>query len=70
MSTLVVLLNLIGVGVGPALAGILSDQFAAAYGAESVRWAIVCVLLMNIPAVVLFARCANSIQDDLKRAQT
>lgn len=70
MSTLVVLLNLIGVGVGPALAGILSDQFAAAYGAESVRWAMVCVLLMNIPAVVLFARCANSIQDDLKRAQT
>lgn len=70
MSTLVVLLNLIGVGVGPALAGILSDQFAAAYGAESVRWAMVCVLLMNIPAVLLFARCANSIQDDLKRAQT
>lgn len=69
MSTLVVLLNLIGVGVGPALAGILSDQFAAAYGAESVRWAMVCVLLMNVPAVVLFARCATSIQDDLKRAQ-
>ena len=69
MSTLVVLLNLIGVGVGPALAGILSDQFAAAYGAESVRWAMVCVLLMNIPAVVLFLRCAHSIQDDLKRAQ-
>ena len=44
MSTLVVLLNLIGVGVGPALAGILSDQFAAAYGAESVRWAMVCMV--------------------------
>lgn len=69
MSTLVVLLNLIGVGVGPALAGILSDQFAAAYGAESVRWAMVCVLLMNIPAVLLFARCAHTIQDDLQRAQ-
>jgi predicted MFS family arabinose efflux permease len=69
MSTLVVLLNLIGVGVGPALAGILSDQFATAYGAESVRWAMVCVLMMNIPAVFLFARCAASIQDDLKRAQ-
>jgi len=69
MSTLVVLLNLIGVGVGPALAGILSDQFAAAYGAESVRWAMVCVLLMNIPAVFLFVRCAHTIQDDLQRAQ-
>lgn len=69
MSTLVVLLNLIGVGVGPALAGILSDQFAAASGAESVRWAMVCVLMMNIPAVVLFVRCAHTIQDDLQRAQ-
>ena len=69
MSTLVVLLNLIGVGVGPALAGILSDQFAAAYGAESVRWAMVCVLLMNIPAVFLFVRCAHTIQDDLQRAK-
>jgi predicted MFS family arabinose efflux permease len=69
MSTLVVLLNLIGVGVGPALAGILSDQFAAAFGAESVRWAMVCVLMMNIPAVVLFVRCAHTIQDDLQRAQ-
>ena len=69
MSTLVVLLNLIGVGVGPALAGILSDQFAAAYGAESVRWAMVCVLLMNIPAVFLFVRCAHTIQNDLQRAQ-
>jgi hypothetical protein len=57
------------VGVGPALAGILSDQFAAAFGAESVRWAMVCVLLMNIPAVVLFVRCALTIQDDLQRAQ-
>ena len=39
MSTLVVLLNLMG--VGPALAGALSDHFAASYGSESVRWAMV-----------------------------
>ena len=41
MSTLVVLLNLMGMGVGPALAGVLSDHFAASYGSESVRWAMV-----------------------------
>lgn len=65
MSTLVVLLNLIGVGVGPTMAGILSDIFAARYGADSVRWAMVCVLLLNLPAVWLFARAAHSIQEDL-----
>jgi MFS family permease len=69
MSTLVVLLNLVGVGVGPALAGVLSDYFAASYGSESVRWAMVCVLVLNLPAVVLFARSARTIQDDLVRAQ-
>jgi predicted MFS family arabinose efflux permease len=70
MSTLVVLLNLIGVGVGPALAGALSDHFAASYGSESVRWAMVCVLMLNLPAVVLYARAARSIRADLKRAQS
>jgi len=69
MSTLVVLLNLVGVGVGPALAGVLSDYFAASYGSESVRWAMVCVLLLNLPAVILFARAARSIKADLVRAQ-
>jgi predicted MFS family arabinose efflux permease len=70
MSTLVVLLNLIGVGVGPTLAGVLSDHFAAQYGADSVRWAMVCVLALNLPAVWLFARAARSIREDLARAAT
>lgn len=68
MSTLVVLLNLIGVGVGPTLAGVLSDHFAAQYGADSVRWAMVCVLALNLPAVWLFAHAARSIREDLARA--
>lgn len=68
MSTLVVLLNLIGVGVGPTLAGILSDHFAAQYGADSVRWAMVCVLALNLPAVGIFWRAAHSIRADLDRA--
>ena len=69
MSTLVVLLNLMGMGVGPALAGALSDHFAASYGSESVRWAMVCLLMLNLPAVVLSARAARSIRADMKRAQ-
>lgn len=68
MSTLIVLLNLIGVGVGPTLAGVLSDAFAAQYGPDSVRWAMVCVLALNLPAVALFAWAARSIRGDLERA--
>lgn len=68
MSTLIVLLNLVGVGVGPMLAGVLSDQFAASFGADSVRWAMVCVLALNLPAVGLFASAAARIRADLERA--
>jgi MFS family permease len=70
MSTLIVLLNLIGVGVGPTLAGVLSDAFAAQYGPDSVRWAMVCVLALNLPAVALFGWAGRSIRADLERAAT
>lgn len=70
LSTLIVLLNLIGVGVGPTLAGVLSDHFAAQYGAHSVRWAMVCVLALNLPAVLLFWRAAANLVGDLQRAET
>lgn len=68
MSVLIVLLNLIGVGVGPTLAGVLSDAFASRFGPDSVRWAMVCVLALNLPAVALFARAAGPIRADLDRA--
>ena len=69
MSVLIVLLNLIGVGVGPTLAGLLSDAFAARFGADSVRWAMVCVLAANLPAIVLFLRCARTIETDIERTR-
>lgn len=69
ISVLVVLLNLIGVGVGPTLAGILSDVFASRFGADSVRWAMVCVLAASLPAVWLFRRAARAMPQDLARAQ-
>jgi hypothetical protein len=31
---------------------------------------MVCVLMLNLPAVVLYARAARSIRADLSRAQT
>ena len=69
MSVLVVLLNLIGVGVGPTLAGVLSDVFAARYGADSVRWAMMLVLLACLPAVALFWRASATIAADIERAR-
>ena len=36
-------INLIGLGLGPTLIGLLSDLLRPAAGAESLRWALVCV---------------------------
>ncbi len=69
MSSLVVLLNLIGVGLGPTIAGVLSDVFALRFGADSVRWSMVCVLVLNLPAVWLFLRAARTIREDIQRAE-
>lgn len=69
MSVLLVLLNLIGVGVGPTLVGVLSDQLAVPLGADSVRWAMVGVLVFCLPAVLLFWRAAAGIAGDLERAR-
>ncbi len=67
MSVMLVLLNLIGVGVGPTLAGALSDVLAVHFGVDSVRWAMLGVLLFCFPAVLLFWRASFYINHDLKR---
>lgn len=69
MSVLLVLLNLIGVGVGPTLVGVLSDMLTKPFGADSVRWAMIFVLGFCLPAVALFWRAAASITADLERAR-
>ena len=56
------------VGVGPTLAGLLSDFFASRFGADSVRWAMVVVLLACLPAVGLYWRAATTIRADIERA--
>jgi MFS family permease len=68
MSTLVVLLNLIGVGVGPTLAGVLSDGLSPRFGEASVRWSMAVLLAANLPAVLLLRRAAHTVRADLQRA--
>jgi predicted MFS family arabinose efflux permease len=53
-SVLFLVLNLIGLGAGPLLTGIISDRLSPLYGAESLRWAMVLVCLVYIPAVAMY----------------
>lgn len=46
------LANLIGLGLGPLVTGVLSDYFSATMGAEGLRMAIMIAVLVLIPAAV------------------
>ncbi|MFN3856877.1 MAG: spinster family MFS transporter [Caulobacter sp.] len=54
-AMLLLVINLIGLGTGPLIAGILSDLFAASLGpAEGLRWAMVSICLFGVVAGGLF----------------
>jgi hypothetical protein len=47
------ILNIIGLGCGPFLVGVLSDQLSASHGADSLRLA----MLYLLPAVMFWSAC-------------
>jgi MFS family permease len=59
-------LNLIGLGFGPLVIGIISDLLKPSLGNESLRWAMSIILLVGIAAMILFFIAANKLVRDLK----
>ena len=53
-AVLFFVLNLIGLGLGPLVVGIISDQLAPTLGIESLRWAMSSIILVGSASVVLF----------------
>jgi predicted MFS family arabinose efflux permease len=68
-SILLFILNLIGLGLGPQVTGILSDGFNAFgdLGADSLRYALICVLLLNVVATVYYWMAGRDLERDLAR---
>lgn len=58
-------INLVGLGFGPLVVGIISDMLAPTYGNESLRWAMSCILLVSGGAVMLFFHATRRLKDDL-----
>jgi MFS family permease len=57
--------NLIGLGLGPVLAGALSDAFAATYGpADGLRAALILLMSVLLPSGWLLLRAARHLRDD------
>jgi MFS family permease len=60
--------NLIGIGVGQAAIGLISDQLAASYGDESLRYAILTGCVFYVLAAVLMAITAPRLKHDWEGA--
>ena len=61
-------LNLIGLGLGPLLTGMISDLLEPSYGDQALRYALVIVVLVYIWCAFHYAMAARDIREDLARA--
>ena len=69
MALVMLLANLIGFGIGPQVVGILSDAFKPRLGADSLRYAMLCMSFVALWAGYHFMRVGRTIRGDLESAQ-
>ena len=66
-AILFLVLNMIGLGLGPLTVGLLSDFYAGYVGDQSLRYAMLTVGLLGAPAILLFFLAARHLPADLAR---
>ena len=59
--------NLVGMGVGPLLAGWLSETLSVQHGDQAIRYSLVMVSGVAAPAAVALWIAARTIRSDLRR---
>jgi hypothetical protein len=57
--------NLIGLGLGPLLFGMLSDAIKPTFGADSVRWVLYAASLLSLIPAYFFWRCSLRLNEEL-----
>lgn len=68
-AVLFLILNLIGMGLGPQLAGVLSDLYNPAYGDESLRYSLLTISVVWLWAALHFVLAARTLKEDIERAR-
>ncbi|HEY7775666.1 MAG TPA: MFS transporter [Kineobactrum sp.] len=63
-------LNMIGLGLGPFLTGLMSDLLAPQYGDDSLRYAMVISSMLALVAIALFYVGARKLPADLAKRQS
>ncbi|MEM7431151.1 MAG: MFS transporter [Pseudomonadota bacterium] len=68
-SIMLFILNIIGLGLGPLLAGALSDYLTTGYGADGLRYSLFSLTIVMTPiAAACYFMAAKYIESDLARA--
>jgi MFS family permease len=68
VAMLMIAINVVGLGAGPAFIGWISDQLAPTYGDASLGMALKYALLVGVPAVVLAWLASVTCRRDFERA--
>jgi MFS family permease len=64
-SLLLFIQTLIGNGFGPSVTGFISDRLAPSYQADSLRYALVIIGIVNVWAALHYLVGARTLRDDL-----
>ncbi len=70
IAVMIILMNLLGYGLGPQIAGILSDSFNRAGTPDSLRWALVCTSGFFVLASAFFWAGKTALARDLADRDT
>lgn len=65
---LLFVINIIGYGLGPVFAGVLTDQLEPAYGKHAIAYALLIMSVFNVWAIVHYWLAGNHLKEDLARA--
>jgi predicted MFS family arabinose efflux permease len=65
LAVVMFLANLIGMGLGPQIVGVLSDWLTPTLGTDSLRYAMLLVSLVSLGPAYHLWQVANFVQDDL-----
>ncbi|MFT4798464.1 MAG: MFS family permease [Candidatus Azotimanducaceae bacterium] len=61
-------LNLIGLGLGPILTGLVADQLIPTYGTDGIRYAMSLTVLVNLWCAYHYYMCTRTLKDSLENA--
>ncbi|MGH8425052.1 MAG: spinster family MFS transporter, partial [Pseudomonas fluorescens] len=65
LSLVMLLANLIGMGVGPLIVGVLSDLFSPALGVDGLRYAMLCLSFVALWSGYHFWQVSRTVKQDL-----